>query len=231
MPADAPSSAETLAALRQRIDAVDTKLLEAVTERAQIAKLVGETKLAADPDAGGQPVHRPGREAALLRSLIGRYEGPMNRLALHAVWRELIGASIAIQGPLTVATDDTTTEMAARLHFGASQSYLWAASPIAAVASREADVALFDIADVESWQAADALLGARDDCALLWRLPFTLPGGRWVAIGRGIAEDSGIDHTVAYCDGDADALVVTEPYAAAWLTSDRPHQLERYRIV
>ena len=200
MPADSPTPAETLDALRRQIDEVDTRLLTAVSERAQIAKLVGETKLLANPAAGGDPVHRPGREAALIRSLLARYEGPMDRRALHAVWRELIGASIAIQKPLTIATSDTTMELAARLHFGASQSYQWAATPIASVAVGEADIGLFDVNDVSAWQAAVDLMNAREDCALLWRLPFTLPAGGWVAVGRGIAEDSGLDQTLFYAD-------------------------------
>jgi len=223
MPADSPTPAETLAALRQQIDDVDTRLLAAVSERAQIAKLVGETKLLANPAAGGDPVHRPGREASLLRSLLARYEGPMDRRALHAVWRELIGASIAIQKPLTIATADTTMEMTARLHFGTSQAYEWAATPIAAVAVGDADIGLFEVSDVSAWQMAVDLMNAREDCTLLWRLPFTLSAGGWVAIGRGIAEDSGLDQTLFYSDDSAAAdnpaveVVCTSPEGGAVL--------------
>ena len=202
MPSDAPLPAESLAELRARIDEVDTRLLAAVSERAEIARLVGEAKLAADPDAGGQPVHRPAREAMLIRSLIARYRGPMNLHAIHAIWRELIGASIGIQKAMTIATADSAADLAARQHFGASQYYTWAASPIADVKGGQADIALFSVMDAGAWTATADLLAARDDCTLLWRLPFTMPGAPWVAVGRGIADDSGMDLTVALTDSE-----------------------------
>lgn len=198
---------DTLAALRARIDAVDSRLLAAIAERMEIAREVGTAKEAAkgadDTASDSVPVHRPGREAALIRSLIDRYDGPMNPAAIHAIWRETIGASIAVQQPLTVVTADSAAETAARLHFGASQRYAWAASPVVDVASGEADVALFPVGDGDAWLAAADLLAARPDCALLWRLPFTMPGGGWIAIGRGIAGDSGDDLTVAIAPAEA----------------------------
>ena len=199
-----PESDDTLATLRAQIDAVDARLLAAMAERIRIAQQVGAAKGAATGIGGtasdSVPVHRPGREAALIRALIARYDGPVKAAALHAVWRELIGASIAVQQPLAVATADSAAEQAARLHFGASQSYRWAASPVHDVAGDEADIALFPVGDGEAWQQAADLLAARPDCALLWRLPFTVPGGGWIAVGRGIAEDSGDDLTVAIAD-------------------------------
>lgn len=187
---------DILSDLRKRIDDVDARLLDAVAARARLAQLVGETKRAAAPDSGGAPVHRPGREAQLIRALIARYEGAMSRPAIHAVWRELIGASIALQQAMTIAAASETAEMTARLHFGASQAYLWAASPIASVSAGEADVALFPASDADSWLAAADLIAERDDCALLWRLPFTMPAGGHVAVGRGISADSGVDRTI-----------------------------------
>lgn len=194
---------DTLAALRARIDAVDLRLLAAVSERMEISQRVGAAKRVAGATSDTVPIHRPGREAALIRSLVARYEGPMDALAIHAVWRELIGVSIAIQQPLTVVTADSAAEQAARLHFGASQRYAWAASPVVDVASGEADIALFPVGNGDDWLAAADLLAARPDCALLWRLPFTIPGGGWIAVGRGVAGDSGDDLTVAIAPEEA----------------------------
>ena len=200
MPVDSDSAAaalaDTLALLRARIDEVDSRMLAAVTERIEIAQQVGAAKGASGTADAGAPVHRPGREAALIRALIARYDGPMEPAAIHAVWREVIGASIAVQRPLVVVAPDSAAEQAARLHFGASQRYAWAASPIVDVASGEADIALFRVLDGDAWKAAAELLAARPDCALLWRLPFTVPGGGWIAVGRGVAEESGGDRTV-----------------------------------
>ena len=195
-----PESDDTLAALRAQIDSVDSRLLAAIAERIGIAQRVGAAKQAAGDAPDEMLVHRPGREAALIRALIARYDGPMDPAAIHAVWRELIGASIAVQKPLAVATADSAAEQAARLHFGASQSYRWAASPVLEVAGGRADIALFPVGDGEGWLAAADLLAARPDCALLWRLPFTVSGGGWIAVGRGIAEDSGDDLSVAVAD-------------------------------
>ena len=201
MPADsdkaAAALADTLAALRARIDDVDSRILDAISERIEIAQRVGAAKGAGGTADDGAPVHRPGREAALIRALIARYDGPMEPVAIHAVWREVIGASIAVQRPLVVVTADSAAEQAARLHFGACQRYAWAASPIVDVASGEADIALFPVFDGDAWKAAAGLLAERPDCALLWRLPFTSPGGGWIAVGRGVAEESGDDLTVA----------------------------------
>lgn len=203
MAQDPTLPAETLADLRARIDDVDTRLLAAVAERAEIARLVGEAKLTADPGAGGEPVHRPAREAMLIRSLIARYKGPMKLHAIHAIWRELIGASIGIQKILTIATADSAADLAARQHFGASQQYIWAADPILEVQGGEADIALFPVMDGDSWVAAANLLEMREDCALLWRLPFTKPAGAWIAVGRGVPDDSGMDLTVAVAESAA----------------------------
>lgn len=206
MPADsdkaAAALADTLAVLRARIDDVDSRMLAAITERMEISQRVGAAKSAGGGAEDGAPVHRPGREASLIRALIARYDGPMEPAAIHAVWREVIGASIAVQRPLVVVAPDSAAEQAARLHFGASQRYAWAASPIVDVASGEADIALFPVRDGDAWKAAAGLLAVRPDCALLWRLPFTAPGGGWIAVGRGAAEESGDDLTVAIAPPD-----------------------------
>ena len=201
MPADSDNAAaalaDTLAALRARIDDVDSRMLAAITERMEISQRVGAAKGAGGMAQDGAPVHRPGREASLIRALIARYDGPMEAAAILAVWREIIGASIAVQRPLVVVTPDSAAEQTARLHFGASQRYTWAASPIVDVASGEADIALFRVPDGDAWKAAAGLLAVRPDCAVLWRLPFTAQCGGWIAVGRGVAEESGDDLTVA----------------------------------
>lgn len=206
MPADSDNAAaalaDTLAVLRARIDDVDSRMLAAITERMEISQRVGAAKSAGGGAEDGAPVHRPGREASLIRALIARYDGPMEPAAIHAVWREVIGASIAVQRPLVVVAPDSAAEQAARLHFGASQRYAWAASPIVDVASGEADIALFPVRDGDAWKAAAGLVAVRPDCALLWRLPFTAPGGGWIAVGRGAAEESGDDLTVAIAPPD-----------------------------
>ena len=108
----AAALADALAVLRTRIDDVDSRLLAALAERMEIVQRIGAAKRAAGRSGMEAPVHRPGREAALIRSLVARCDRPIDPVAIHAVWRELIGASIASQRPLTVVTGDAAAEQA-----------------------------------------------------------------------------------------------------------------------
>ena len=95
------NSGASLDALRQRIDTLDTELLRLVDERAAIARTVASAKAAAgDGDKFGL---RPGREAEILRRLIGMERLAANPSLVVRIWRELIGDSLASQGPFHVA--------------------------------------------------------------------------------------------------------------------------------
>lgn len=71
----------------------------------------------------GRVAHRPGREAAILRRLLGRHTGRLPPQYLMMIWRELISGMTTIQGAFTLAVCDTGTTgefaAAAREHFGA----------------------------------------------------------------------------------------------------------------
>ena len=90
----------SLEAVRQRIDALDTELLRLVDERASLARVVAAAKQAAgDGDKFGL---RPGREAAILRRLIAAERTAANPSLIVRIWRELIGDSLAGQGPFHI---------------------------------------------------------------------------------------------------------------------------------
>ncbi len=94
-------AAPSLDAVRQRIDALDTELLRLVDERAALARIVAAAKRAAgDGDKFGL---RPAREAAILRRLIASERTAANPSLIVRVWRELIGDSLASQGPFHVS--------------------------------------------------------------------------------------------------------------------------------
>ena len=120
-----PSSPPSLDEVRKRIDAIDADLLRLVVERASLAKAVAAAKAAAG-DAGKFGL-RPGRETALLKKLLA---GPRNGARpglIVRIWRELIGDSLATQGPFHIAVwggkDPGRAVEVARLRFGVAPGY------------------------------------------------------------------------------------------------------------
>ena len=136
-PADNPPSLDEV---RQRIDAIDADLLRLVVERASLAHAVAAAK-AASGDAGRFGL-RPGREALLLRKLLA---GPRNGAKpglIVRIWRELIGDSLATQGPFHIAVwggkDPARAVEVARLRFGVAPSLRQVAKPEEAIAEARA---------------------------------------------------------------------------------------------
>jgi hypothetical protein len=84
-------------------------------QRAAIVERVAATKK-------GGPL-RPGREAAIIRRLLGQHEGALPRYAIVRIWREIFAASIAQQQSMLVAVCDPAMDgrfaAAAREHLGA----------------------------------------------------------------------------------------------------------------
>ncbi len=111
------SSADSLPALRQELDALDDGILDLLMRRAAVVERVAATK------KGGPGPLRTGREAAIIRRLLARHEGPMPRWAVVRIWREIIAASIAQQQSFSVAVCDPGMDgrfpAVAREHLGA----------------------------------------------------------------------------------------------------------------
>jgi chorismate mutase / prephenate dehydratase len=109
-----------LAEFRRRIDELDDKLIELLKERIGIVAQVGEMKRKESP---GQCPLRAGREAEMVRRLIKKFEGSQfSPAAAAAMWRLLIGASTAVEGPLKIAVfapeKDDALYWLAREYFG-----------------------------------------------------------------------------------------------------------------
>ena len=122
--AEAKAPALSLDEVRARIDAVDSELLRLIDERAGLASAVAAAKAAAG-DAGKFGL-RPGREAQLLRKLLAAPRGSASASLIVRVWRELMAASLAAQGPFHLnvwgGKDPARTVELARLRFGAAPS-------------------------------------------------------------------------------------------------------------
>jgi chorismate mutase-like protein len=84
--------------LRGAIDEIDTALHDLIMRRAAIVENIAAAK--GEQAASGM---RPGREAEILRRLLARHRGPFPRGSLVRIWREIISAVTAMQGPYNVA--------------------------------------------------------------------------------------------------------------------------------
>jgi chorismate mutase/prephenate dehydratase len=107
---------ETLTQLRARIDAIDDQLHDLLMRRAAVIDAV-----ARDGGKTGTKI-RPGREAAMLRRLLGRHQGSMPPQTILRFWREMFAGALIIEGGQTIAVvdgDDGGDRLAlAREHFG-----------------------------------------------------------------------------------------------------------------
>lgn len=144
--------------VRREIDRIDDQIHDLLMQRAGLVEQIARAK------APGGVALRPGREAAVLRRLIGRHKGPFPVPALVRIWREIMGALVGLQQPFTVAVYQPDRGAGylelARNHFGVVCPQVAHQSPghvVRAVADGAASVGLVPIpgaADVEPWWLA-----------------------------------------------------------------------------
>ena len=173
MPAD-------LLRLRGELDGVDDALHDLLLRRAAIVSEVVRL------GAKGPVALRPGREAAILRRLLGRHAGPLASGAIVRIWREILSGMTSMQGPyaLTVCDSDPAGGLTtlAREHFGVLvplRAYRTAAQAIGEVSAGSAAAAVLpapfsDEPAAAAWWTA---LLHRDDPRIhvVARLPFWAP--------------------------------------------------------
>ena len=108
-----------LEALRKQIDEVDAQIQTLISQRAQLARDIGEAK----GFTVSSDFYRPEREAQVLRDVVKRNDGPLRDEELVRVFRELMSACLAQEEPLKVAflgPEGTFTQSAVLKHFGHS---------------------------------------------------------------------------------------------------------------
>jgi chorismate mutase/prephenate dehydratase len=109
---------------RQEIDRLDDEILRLLNERSQHVITIGKAKRQADPTA---LLHTPGREAAIVERLSSQNSGPFPNDAIRPVYREIMSASLSLEGLQTVAylgPPATFTHLAALGKFGESAKYV-----------------------------------------------------------------------------------------------------------
>lgn len=106
--------------LRRQIDEIDIAVHDLLMQRMSLADQIGRAK------GKGTPVIRPGREAVILRALVARHRGPFPKAVVVRIWREIISAMTALEGPFAVAVhappgSGEGLRALARAHYGSER--------------------------------------------------------------------------------------------------------------
>lgn len=193
-----------LAGLREKIDALDGELLKLLNERTSIAQQIGVIK-----HRESLPIYSPEREMKLLRSLVGRSEGPLRPEAIRAIYREIMSAALAVEKDVAIAClgpMGSPSYQAALGKFGSSVRYTFSAEIAGVfeeVAHERADCGVVPLEDPAHGlvnQTLDAL--AENDlsvCAEIVPDPATeetRSTARYLVLGRHENPPSGHDQTM-----------------------------------
>ncbi len=109
---------------RREIDRIDDEILRLLNERSKNVIEIGRLKKQSDCDAN---LHTPAREAEIIERLTRRNPGPFPNEAIRPVYREIMSASLSLEGPQKVAylgPRATFTHMACMQKFGSSAQYM-----------------------------------------------------------------------------------------------------------
>ncbi len=120
-PSETPQASASLQELRRKIDAIDTRLVRLLNERARLVVEVGKTKR-----ADGTPIYAPHREAEVLRKVLAANEGPLPGRTIEGVYRELMSGSFTLEQPLRIGylgPEGSHSHAAAVKQFGSSVDF------------------------------------------------------------------------------------------------------------
>jgi len=180
-----PDSGMSLDDLRERVDAIDARIHDALMERARAEAGIQAAQLAAGAKA---TLFHPERDADQMRQMVERHKGDLPLATVEHLWRDLICACTSLQADTAVHLDGSADliEMLdlARFYFGFSVELVPgsdAADVVGAVTASESDlglVALTDRAELPWWRGlseAGALVRARLPFVVLDERPADLP--------------------------------------------------------
>ncbi|KAJ9090086.1 prephenate dehydratase [Entomophthora muscae] len=110
--------------LRQKVGAVDHKIVSLLNERASLSQTIGEVKKA---ETNTAEIHNPGQEVAVFERIESINAGPLTQDSIRAIYREIMSASLSLQKELKIGflgPKGTFTHQAALNRFGDSVSYV-----------------------------------------------------------------------------------------------------------
>ena len=195
------AASPSLVSLRREIDSLDDRLHDLLMERAALIE-----RVKAEGGKTGTLI-RPGREAMLLRRLLGRHRGVLPAPAIMRIWRELFSAALMIEGKLTIAVAEGAhldMPAVAREHFG----------PLTPLRRHAlATLALADVAEGAAEVAVLPLPSPADDATNVW----------WITLMRGGAANLGCLRIIArlpFWGRRLEGLPQVEAYAVAAIEPD-----------
>lgn len=233
----------SLAGLRREIDKIDTSLHDLVMLRAELVEEIRKLK------AGeGAVYYRPGREAEVMRRLMGRHKGTFPKKVLIRMWREMMGALVRLQGPFSVAVWESDSEpgfrQLARDHFGSETPLIGQQSPrgvIHAASVGDTSVGVLPLpqhGEEDPWWPG--LAGhAAQRLGILARLPVVTGGSgpdaglAALVVGRGGQEATGDDHSFLIVESTGavsggslsdmlDMVGLTPVFFTSWTAPEQP---------
>jgi len=143
MPDTGEADQRALAALRDKIDALDAEMQRLLIERGTVIdsliRIKGTSGGTAEGAAQPGAAFRPMREAEMMRRFVARHTGRLPVTIVEHIWREIITTFTHIQAPFGVVIDTSVepTRMRdlARFAFGFSVDVRDVASPVDVVAA------------------------------------------------------------------------------------------------
>src|SRR5215471_18793179 len=200
-----PATPSDLAELRRRLDEIDNKLHDLLIKRADVVAMVAASKKDSD-----LPAFQPGREAQIVRRLVGRHHGEFPIATLVRMWREMLAATVRLQSPFAVAVFAPTEAQGfwdlARDHYGSNtpmSAYRSTGQVIRTVSEGRAAIGVLPMPQEGEGDPWWRELVSKDENAprVVARLPFGArgnargDGGEALAIGRGTQQETGVDRT------------------------------------
>jgi len=107
--------------IRNKINALDEKLVVLLNQRAALTQKIGEVK-----KEKKKSIYSPEREKEVLKRLKALNIGPISDTALQSIYREIMSSSLELENFSSVAyfgTEGSFTSMAAKQKFGDSVNY------------------------------------------------------------------------------------------------------------
>lgn len=108
--------------LRKEIDALDSKIVSLLNERAKVVVKIGEIK-----KQNHAQVYVPNREQEVYCRIISQNKGPLPNECLMAIYRELMAGSLVLEKAIKVSylgPEGTFSYFAAKQKFGSSVEYV-----------------------------------------------------------------------------------------------------------